>query len=758
MAQNLDDILRNAESLEAALANSTAAIDKEQQAREESREKLGRAFAQAAKDVTGATKSFVTAMHDTSKGMSKYSASVNQAGDAITSITKPLGLFGAGISLLVKVLGASVETVLKYNDRLNNAFDTLAEIGGATSLTADGMKDLAHRADFTTENLDKFAGLLVDMGPEVLLLGRSFKDGAKKFADLVDQTDEQRMQMGRLGIDQERYATLTAKFLKIQQASGLSQQQQTKITSQTVRDYIINLTELSRLTGKSRDELLQQELARNNDVKYQALQTDLIERGQTKQLKVIKDVIAGLSDSPEAVEAFIDTLVNGAVTSEKNAKTNAMFGFSLESVAQSILNGNANYDQLTKQIANGQLQTYQQFRSVIAAGGAEALGYQAHFLTTAQNLNKIIDSKGQTAVDKMGSMGDSAKDTSSQLKNMEISVRKATDNLAESIQGPVNSALQSFTAAVREATEMLENLIDKVGGYLGIKTKFTLGKEQLDQLESQRTDLKRQMREASNAGNQPLVRELEQKLSKTIQTINQGRGSGFTRREFIEKFGYEPDKSSPDAGKMINGGLGRVYDYLKNKDENIAGGPAQRETVDLAHVVLDMFKNQGIQFTAFNDRHHKGKGAHGRGEAFDFTLAGMGVMNDKNPELVAKRKAVVEQIKSAYPSATVLDEYTNPIEGKTTAGHFHVQLKKMAMGGILSSPTFALAGEAGPEAYVPLPDGKTIPVTIKSDASGLGSMNDSMVSMLSNKMDMMIDYLRSTAVSQQDLVLIARNS
>ena len=42
-------------------------------------------------------------------------------------------------------------------------------------------------------------------------------------------------------------------------------------------------------------------------------------------------------------------------------------------------------------------------------------------------------------------------------------------------------------------------------------------------------------------------------------------------------------------------------------------------------------------------------------------------------------------------------------------------LKKYAMGGIARSPQLSIFGEGRtPEAYVPLPDGRTIPVTIKT--------------------------------------------
>lgn len=47
-----------------------------------------------------------------------------------------------------------------------------------------------------------------------------------------------------------------------------------------------------------------------------------------------------------------------------------------------------------------------------------------------------------------------------------------------------------------------------------------------------------------------------------------------------------------------------------------------------------------------------------------------------------------------------------------------VSLRKYAGGGVANSPQLALYGEAGPEAYVPLPDGRTIPVTMQGGAGG----------------------------------------
>jgi hypothetical protein len=56
-------------------------------------------------------------------------------------------------------------------------------------------------------------------------------------------------------------------------------------------------------------------------------------------------------------------------------------------------------------------------------------------------------------------------------------------------------------------------------------------------------------------------------------------------------------------------------------------------------------------------------------------------------------------------------------------------MKELADGGVTTGPS--IAGEAGPEAVVPLPDGRTIPVTM----TGLGEGIAEMISLLRTNND-----------------------
>jgi hypothetical protein len=60
-----------------------------------------------------------------------------------------------------------------------------------------------------------------------------------------------------------------------------------------------------------------------------------------------------------------------------------------------------------------------------------------------------------------------------------------------------------------------------------------------------------------------------------------------------------------------------------------------------------------------------------------------------------------------------------------------LQLRKYANGGVANSPQVAIYGEAGPEAYVPLPDGRTIPVTINGSGMGAGNVQVNVINQTS---------------------------
>ena len=136
---------------------------------------------------------------------------------------------------------------------------------------------------------------------------------------------------------------------------------------------------------------------------------------------------------------------------------------------------------------------------------------------------------------------------------------------------------------------------------------------------------------------------------------------------------------------------------LKSR-ESVAGGAVDPRLISLAQKIQDTYPN--ATFTALNDLYHQKNmpgSKHTIGQALDFTL-------DPAPQ-DSNEAAAIKQIVQGLGFSSVKDEYFADKNKFTRGGHIHAELAK---GGITTGPS--LAGEAGPEAVVPLPSGKKIPV------------------------------------------------
>ncbi|MFZ9264221.1 MAG: tape measure protein, partial [Polynucleobacter sp.] len=77
--------------------------------------------------------------------------------------------------------------------------------------------------------------------------------------------------------------------------------------------------------------------------------------------------------------------------------------------------------------------------------------------------------------------------------------------------------------------------------------------------------------------------------------------------------------------------------------------------------------------------------------------------------------ALFETLKAIVPSGSAFGKFLGFADGGIMTANGPLNLKRYATGGIANSPQLAMFGEGSmPEAYVPLPDGRSIPVTMKN--------------------------------------------
>jgi hypothetical protein len=217
------------------------------------------------------------------------------------------------------------------------------------------------------------------------------------------------------------------------------------------------------------------------------------------------------------------------------------------------------------------------------------------------------------------------------------------------------------------------------------------------------------------------VRKLTKNMSssKTSGAPGPGSGGGAPKTSVTG----EVDQSNPE--KTISKG----------------GGITQDLTALLANPVFS-----GLVTTSKNDGEHVADSKHYEGKAADFSVRGL------SPEDVVKKITAIKNIDPAKIKVWGEDKSADTdwaksivgaggnVKGIGIASAPHIHMELMAKGGITDG--LALAGEAGPEAVIPLPDGRTVPV--KMDTGELVSKMNELIMVMKDNRDYSEKILHAT--------------
>jgi hypothetical protein len=161
--------------------------------------------------------------------------------------------------------------------------------------------------------------------------------------------------------------------------------------------------------------------------------------------------------------------------------------------------------------------------------------------------------------------------------------------------------------------------------------------------------------------------------------------------------------------------------------EAYAGGGTSEQLAGVARAIQEKLGGDLHYFSAFNDSYdRKGDSLHRKGRALDFTLTD-----------ASKSAAVASMIRSIPGISYVKDEYLTDSASKT-GGHIHAEISA-ANGAILSGPRSGYQPNLtmhGTEAVVPLPDGRSIPVSGSAESTSI------MAAQL-DKLDELVNVMKS---------------
>jgi len=644
--------------------------------------------------LVGSLKSLGMAMVNGESGAAVYSDTINKGAKTFSNWAKKLPVVGNALGKVAEAAAAYENAAAKQSDSLFENYQVMSRSGVALSMD-NAFKNL-QAAGYTMKEIGEYGSLMKENSTTLATLGGTTAQGAADFAKAskIIKNSEIETQFMRMGMTVGDINSGMANYIKQQQLSGSTQQQNDKQIAQSATEFIIEQDKLTKVTGLTADQqnkiyegaLAQEQFAaKTYQLQQRAAAGDEQAKAELKRNKALIE-FAMAKGGPEAAKQA-QLYIAGAV----NSKGYQAFQRSFSTTADYLDKGGLDVgkaqnllvsDAKTLAADQSKLGIYGKFNEIFTPiqevgklAAASTKDYAvANKEATDQQKEQIAATDSAT-----GSMVDTVRD--------QRDITQSTDKIVNVGVPLVTRGLSGLAGVTQQLTSVLGQLAGKegqVGGGSTLLQKIGIGGEA-----------------APAAGAAPGA-----PAPPKVTPITPPSTSGATLDSLINFSGGTGDKTHFQQlnPTVLNNFVQMASAYFSSTGKKLQVNSAFRSMDEQANV------NSGG-----NPKAAPGKSLHNVGKALDI-----------NSSQVADLQ-----------SSGLLGQYGfSPLPGDPP----HIQMPSAATGGILSGPKSGYQAMLhGNEAVVPLPDGKTIPVQSKGGGGGAGSKDQvALLSMELEKLDSML--------------------
>jgi hypothetical protein len=623
-------------------------------------------------------------------------------------LTKAGVTFGGDIKAMqesAKAAGMSLDTYSKF---VISNIENLAALGGGTQLAAERVMKMGKSISADQKlfmmfggNIEEFSGAIAGFHAQLTRYGTTLTD------------------------DEGQLTAATKQYLynlkEVSELTGMSAETQRKEAEARSRyaDYNIEMARLgpkvagniensldiaSSFMGKQVSDLAAEFVARKgNVISLEAQQTRAFAPVASRVAIEMAQMAKDFTGTPEELrKAQVDLMKQNRDELMKEAEANAAIGSNARATKDAI-------QQQFNDLAIGVIQGVEKIRRADEARikiegdkSKKSTAEAKDFVSAVNELQKFQIRMDEQTAKSFGHLATSS------TKLLEITERlnKLFGNDSQSFTTAVNKLIAALELIAGEATGKPAGPVAPGPDNKGA-AKYTYNQ-----------NVENLKRSRAISGKAPVLEETKARiLSSTGKEYSGNQAELLTDslKIFNKNLKIKPGALGVEESGAKRSYDSRLADYLNKWSSDAAGG-------------------FGIeQITGLNDDYHhkndKTRGSrHKTGQAVDFTLT--------KPPTPDEGAVLIEYLKK-LGFRYARDEYNNPSDG-ATGKHIHAELKD---GGITKGPS--LAGEAGPEAVIPLPDGRTIPV--KMDMSSLIEKLEELISVSKDQRDTSEKILRASA-------------
>ena len=508
----------------------------------------------------------------------------------------------------IPMVGSLLAPITGYFDDTMQSFRKMSSVGAAFN---NSLQDVRMAAAETYMTLDQFTNFVSNNSEKLAALGGTATSGAKSVSTLTKSLGDQRLELLNMGFTFEDINESMLDYAYLTRNQGRIEQRNAAEVAASAAEYMKTLQTLSKLTGKSVDQLKDEQAATRNDLAFQLKMSKMSETERAKAESLLleaqaggpvalaraKEMIMGLPPMTRETQLFAATMSD----SEKalRERTAAMSDETISN--KRFIEGQA--ESQAKLIA-GMVTGATNLEQVLAAGSAAGDGVGSEILQMLQksgvDLAKYIGMSGeqletQIANDikaakaesnKRDALTNSIVDFENTVKNTRESIQTAMidsgvfDLVADSVKYLADllsdpAVMGKFEEAIKDITSFFENFIQTVktdGLWNAIKDAFS------DVITSMKTYLfgasadEQKQQATTKVGELSTRREnlqsREQEISRQIDATVPG-STGFSTKR-IQQLEAEREAIRTQSNNLASE-IGNLENQLEGTFENIPG-------------------------------------------------------------------------------------------------------------------------------------------------------------------------------------------
>lgn len=632
-------------------------------------------FKQAIHDVVGVAAAYTKEMYHGKQGAAAFNSSIDKTSQALGRWLRMIPVVGDSLAEMAGAAGEATKELNLLSDRLFTTYQALSKTGLAAADGMAGVRDAAQRLGYGLDEvgLQDFTKLMSESSTTIARLGGSAVEGRKRFlelASIVKTTAGTELRM--LGMTVPEINESIADYIKLQTNLGFTQTMSTEQMRQGAVSFAKELDILAKLTGEQKDQLRSQMEAAQNDARFRARLELLRRKGDPESLQIAQNLqflnATFAKQNPKLAKGLRDIIAaGGAVTSEAASQAMLATEGRIQDIARRALRGEdyvGLFNELNVAVGKG---TGRFLELATVADIEPVVGDLANNMTQA---NRYLDKEGNLRDRLTGELVKQIEGADPAVK-AQVDLRTSQMNTTASLQTFVSKGVNPATRALQKLAGLPEAAAGTLPG------------------EAAGGPIPGAGGAAAAPGGATGARGLRGAAAKNLNPGNlrfAGQAGATMGSGGFAKFATV-DEGLTALAKQLN-----LY---------LTGQSATGKADTVAAIISRYAPPTENDTKAYISR----------------VARFMGVSPDQrisnDPLTVAKLMKEIIRHESGMSESDLVG-YTEGIRMAVGAvlGVDPSKIGKFAKGGITQGPS--IAGEAGPEAVVPLPDGKSIPVELQN--------------------------------------------